>query len=338
MSRHRRAHGRDVDGILLLDKPGGMTSNFALQRVKQIFNANKAGHTGALDPLATGMLPICLGEATKFSQILLDSDKCYEVDACLGIRTDTSDADGQVVSRRPNHVTRERLLEALEAFRGEILQVPSMYSALKHNGRPLYEYARQGISLEREARPVTIHSIELLSYQGDTATLRISCSKGTYIRTIVDDLGEALGCGAHVTRLRRTAVASYDPAAMITLEDLNRILDESLESSDGHRDGIDHLLLPPDSAVSRFPELRLAGGQVSRIMSGQAVSLAVPGAPAGPVRLYDSTRGYFLGVGEVEGTLLKPRRLVRSAQVLAMLQPVGDPQDLPVPEEGVPEA
>ena len=191
MSRPRR-RGRDIHGVLLLDKPQGLSSNDALQKVKRLYNANRAGHTGALDPLATGMLPICLGEATKFSQYLLDSDKRYRVIAKLGQRTDTSDADGQIVQERPVNFTQAQLDAALDTFRGDIQQVPSMYSALKYQGKKLYEYARQGIEVPREARSITVYELQFIRWEGDELELEIHCSKGTYIRTITDDLGELL--------------------------------------------------------------------------------------------------------------------------------------------------
>ncbi len=225
----RRRKGRPVNGIVLLDKPTGISSNDALQKVKRIYFAEKAGHTGALDPLATGMLPICLGEATKFSQFLLDSDKRYVVVAKLGERTNTSDSDGEVVETRDVNVTKERLLECIETFKGETDQVPSMFSALKYQGRPLYEYAREGIEVPREARKITVYSIELLRFEGDEVEMEIHCSKGTYIRTITDDLGEMLGCGAHVTYLRRTGVANYPVEKMVTLEQLGALLDQARE-------------------------------------------------------------------------------------------------------------
>ena len=222
MSRPRR-RGRDVHGVLLLDKPQGASSNDVLQKVKRIYNANRAGHTGALDPLATGMLPICLGEATKFSQYLLDSDKRYRVIAKLGQRTDTSDADGQVVEERPVTFSAEQLDAALESFRGDTMQVPSMYSALKYQGKKLYEYARQGIDVPREARPITVYELLFIRHEGDELELEVHCSKGTYIRTIIDDLGEKLGCGAHVIYLRRLAVSKYPVERMVTLEHLHEI-------------------------------------------------------------------------------------------------------------------
>ena len=214
MSRPRR-RGRDINGVLLLDKPQGMSSNDALQKVKRIYNANRAGHTGALDPLATGMLPICLGEATKFSQYLLDSDKRYRVIARLGQRTDTSDADGQIVEERPVTFSAEQLAAALDTFRGDIEQIPSMYSALKYQGKKLYEYARQGIEVPREARPITVYELLFIRHEGNELELEIHCSKGTYIRTIIDDLGEKLGCGAHVIYLRRLAVSKYPVERMV---------------------------------------------------------------------------------------------------------------------------
>ena len=213
MSRPRR-RGRDINGVLLLDKHQGLSSNDVLQKVKRIYNANKAGHTGALDPLATGMLPICLGESTKFSQFLLDADKRYRVIARLGQRTNTSDADGEVVQERPVEFSQEQLDAALEQFRGDSQQVPSMYSALKYQGKPLYEYARQGIEVPREARDITVYELQFIRWENDELELEIHCSKGTYIRTIIDDLGEVLGCGAHVIYLRRVQVSNYPSERM----------------------------------------------------------------------------------------------------------------------------
>lgn len=316
MSRHRRSHGRDVDGILLLNKSKGISSNFALQKVKQIFNANKAGHTGALDPLATGMLPICFGEATKFSQLLLDSDKAYEVTALLGVRTDTSDAEGSVVATKEVDVTLEQLKEALQSFKGDIKQVPSMFSALKHNGRPLYEYAREGITIEREARPITVYSIELLSFDLPYVSLRIACSKGTYIRTIIDDLGEILGCGAHVTALDRIKVASYPAEKMITIDELEALLDKSLSEGDLDRVNLDKLLLPMDSAVSYLDEIEIPDNLLFAIVNGQSVKIDTDINGEKEVRLYTSTGHHFLGVADLSLGVVKPRRLVRNNSVL----------------------
>ena len=207
--RNRRNRGRRVDGILLLDKPQGITSNEALQQVKRAYGAAKAGHTGSLDPLATGMLPICLGEATKFSQYMLDADKVYITTAKLGVRTDTGDAEGEVVSERPVAVGQADIEQALEQFRGEITQLPSMFSAIKVDGQPLYKLAREGKEVDRPSREVSIYRLELLDVRGDEVDLEVHCSKGTYIRTLVEDLGEVLGCGAHVTMLRRLSVAGF---------------------------------------------------------------------------------------------------------------------------------
>lgn len=296
--------GRDVHGVFLLDKSQGMSSNDIMQKVKRLFNANKAGHTGALDPLATGMLPICLGEATKFSQFLLDSDKRYRVIAKLGERTDTSDADGQLVQTRDVNVDESHILTALDAFRGNILQVPTMFSALKHNGKPLYEYARAGITVEREARPITIFELLFVEYQAPYLTLEVHCSKGTYIRTLVDDLGEALGCGAHVTMLRRLAVADYPIEQMMTLEDLQNLAEnQPLEA-------LDKLLLPMDSAVSRLAKLNLTEVQTKAVGFGQRVKFENSENRYGQVRLFSHDL-QFLGVAEIrEDNVIRPSRMV----------------------------
>lgn len=303
MSRSRK-RGRDVHGVFLLDKPQGMSSNDIMQKVKRLFRANKAGHTGALDPLATGMLPICLGEATKFSQFLLDSDKRYFVTAKLGERTDTSDAEGQLVETCEVNVKTEEILTALEQFRGDIQQVPTMFSALKHNGKPLYEYARQGIIVEREARPITIFELKFISYEAPYLSLEVYCSKGTYIRTLVDDLGEVLGCGAHVTVLRRLAVADYPVEEMMTSEDL-QLLAESFPTGE-----LDRLLLPMDTAVSKLPALHLNAEQTRAIGFGQRVKFANEAKLQGEVRLF-SNENLFLGVARVdENNVIRPQRLV----------------------------
>ncbi|WP_448917462.1 tRNA pseudouridine(55) synthase TruB [Haemophilus sputorum] len=303
MSRPRKK-GRDVHGVFLLDKPQGVSSNDIMQKVKRLFKANKAGHTGALDPLATGMLPICLGEATKFSQFLLDSDKRYVVTAKLGERTDTSDAEGQVVQSREVNVAEADILAALSAFRGEILQVPTMFSALKHNGKPLYEYARAGITVEREARPITIFELKFIDYQAPFLTLEVHCSKGTYIRTLVDDLGEALGCGAHVTMLRRLAVADYPIEEMMPIEDL-ALLADSFPSSE-----LDRLLLPMDTAVASLPQLNLTAEQTKAVGFGQRVKFENTQALSGLVRLF-SENGQFLGIAEITaGNIIRPNRMV----------------------------
>ncbi|RDE97994.1 tRNA pseudouridine(55) synthase TruB [Aggregatibacter aphrophilus] len=303
MSKPRK-RGRDIHGVFLLDKPQGMSSNDIMQKVKRIFQANKAGHTGALDPLATGMLPICLGEATKFSQFLLDADKRYLVTAKLGERTDTSDAEGQIVETRDVKVKTPEILTALEQFRGDILQVPTMFSALKHNGKPLYEYARQGIMVEREARPITIFELNFIEYNAPYLTLEVHCSKGTYIRTLVDDLGEVLGCGAHVTMLRRMAVADYPTEKMLDWNAL-QALAESQDLS-----LLDALLLPIDTAVAKLPTLTLNESQTQGIGFGQRVKFDNPNSLQGQVRLF-SHENRFLGVAVIdENNVIRPQRLV----------------------------
>lgn len=309
MSRPRR-RGRDIHGVLLLDKPQGLSSNDALQKVKRLYNANRAGHTGALDPLATGMLPICLGEATKFSQYLLDSDKRYRVIAKLGQRTDTSDADGQIVQERPVNFTQAQLDAALDTFRGDIQQVPSMYSALKYQGKKLYEYARQGIEVPREARSITVYELQFIRWEGDELELEIHCSKGTYIRTITDDLGELLGCGAHVIYLRRLQVATYPIARMVTLEQLNALLAQAQEQAIAPGELLDPLLMPMDSPVENYPEVNLLPVVAGYVKQGQPVQVA--GVPAsGMVRITEGEERKFIGVGDIaEDGRVAPRRLV----------------------------
>ena len=310
MSRRRK--GRDVNGILVIDKPAGVTSNGILQQVKRLFGAAKAGHTGALDPLATGVLPLCFGEATKFSQMMLDSDKAYIATARLGVRTETGDSEGAVVAEKPvpEGLTADVLEPLLDGFRGEIQQVPSMYSALKHKGRPLYEYAREGIEVERPARPVTIYELTLLDIRENELDIAVSCTKGTYIRSLVEDIGEALGCGAHVTALRRTMASGF------TLADAHAVSD--LEAMRERGESLDGLLVAPDAALSMFPEHRLAGQALVSILNGQPVR--IPGqAYEGFVRLYanESANESFVGLAEAfpegEQTNLVPRRLVKSS-------------------------
>lgn len=308
--RRRRWKGRDVHGVFLLDKPTGISSNDALQRVKKIYFACKAGHTGALDPLATGMLPLCFGEATKFSQFLLDSDKRYLVTAKLGERTDTSDSDGEIVETRPVNVSDAELLIALDKFRGEGEQVPSMYSALKHEGKPLYWYARQGIFIDRPARPINVFELKLLSYENDEVNLEIHVSKGTYIRTIVDDLGEMLGCGAHVTMLRRIGVSNYPAEQMVTFEELEAIFEQAQRDEIQPKEVLDPLLLPLDSAVSHLPEANIADEHAVFVMQGQAI--LVPNMPSeGLVRMTIGAEREFVGVGQIDKDgKVAPKRLV----------------------------
>ncbi|ABU72341.1 tRNA pseudouridine(55) synthase TruB [Vibrio campbellii] len=306
----RRRKGRPINGVILLDKPTGISSNDALQKVKRIFFAEKAGHTGALDPLATGMLPICLGEATKFSQFLLDSDKRYRVIAKLGERTDTSDSDGEVVETRPVDVNLEKLEACIDTFRGESDQVPSMFSALKYQGKPLYEYARKGIEVPRESRKITVYEIILHRFEGDEVEMEVHCSKGTYIRTIVDDLGEMLGCGAHVTMLRRTGVAKYPYEKMVTLEQLNELLEQAHRDEVAPKELLDPLLLPMDTAVEDLPEVNLKAELTNLVQHGMPVQ--VLGAPEGtPIRMTSGEDKLFIGVAEVnDDGKVAPKRLV----------------------------
>ncbi len=300
MSRRRR--GRNVNGILVIDKPIGVSSNGVLQQVKRLYGAAKAGHTGSLDPLATGVLPLCFGEATKFSQLMLESDKSYVATGRLGIVTDTGDAEGAVVKERPlpEGLSEAMIEDVLTRFRGDISQVPSMYSALKHKGRPLYEYAREGIEVERPARPVSIYQLDLLDFSGDSFDIEVTCSKGTYIRSLIEDIGEALGCGAYVTALRRTKAAGFE------LD--QALLPEKLEAMRENGESLDPLLVPVESALMEFPKIVLTDEQIVSILNGQPVKMS--GHPSGWVRLYGGER--FLGLGEQvpDGELL-PRRLVR---------------------------
>lgn len=309
MSRPRR-RGRDVHGVLLLDKPQGMSSNDVLQKVKRLYNANRAGHTGALDPLATGMLPVCLGEATKFSQYLLDSDKRYRVIARLGQRTDTSDAEGQVVEERAVNFSTAELATMLDSFRGETQQIPSMYSALKHQGKPLYEYARQGITVPREARSIVVYELLFIRHEGDELELEIHCSKGTYIRTIVDDLGEKLGCGAHVIFLRRLAVSRYPVERMVTLERLTELVEQAQQQGIPASELLDPLLMPMDSPASDFPVVNLLPEVAVYFKNGNPVR--VNGVPEkGLVRVTEGDMQRFLGMAEIDDDgRVAPRRLV----------------------------
>ena len=293
-----RKRWRRVDGVLLLDKPRGMTSNDALQKARRLFSAEKAGHTGTLDPLADGLLPLCFGEATKFSSDLFDADKTYEAEIRLGQRTDTADAEGQVIAERPVTVDESAVREALNRFRGTIDQVPPMYSALKRDGRPLYELARQGIEVERAARRVTLHALDLLAIDLPLLRVRVTCSKGTYIRSLADDLGEVLGCGAHLTALRRTEVGGLDVATALTLDALAGIAEERRAD----------VLAPVDSLVQLLPRVDLDGSLAERFRLGNAVACPIPVEER--FRVYD--QHHFLGVGirDPRG-LLQPKRVMR---------------------------
>lgn len=301
MKRIRRA----VNGVLVLDKPRGMSSNQALQKVRWLLNAEKAGHTGSLDPLATGVLPLCFGEATKFSQYLLDADKGYETLARLGVTTTTGDAEGEVLEERQVTVGREALEAVLPRFRGEIEQVPPMYSALKKDGQPLYKLARAGEVVEREARSVTIARLELLAFEAPCATLAVSCSKGTYIRTLVEDIGRELGCGAHVAALRRTQAGPFGLAQAVTLEELVQV------HAEGGNEALDRFLLPVDAGLEHWPLLQLSEHSAYYWLHGQPVR--APEAPKfGMLRVQDH-EGRFIGIGEVtDDGRIAPRRLIRS--------------------------
>ncbi|MEI2780771.1 MAG: tRNA pseudouridine(55) synthase TruB [Candidatus Competibacter sp.] len=294
---------RPVDGLVLLDKPVGWTSNAALQAVKRLYRAKKAGHTGSLDPLASGLLPLCLGEATKLSGLLLNADKSYRFTCRLGVITATGDAEGEVLATRPvGPLSREQIEAALRRFTGPIQQIPPMYSAVKRDGQPLYKLARQGIEVERAPREVTVHELRLLRQDAEELECELRCSKGTYVRTLAADLGEALGCGAHVSALRRTAVEPYDAARMVTLDALRERAERGLAA-------LDEWLLPPDSAVANWPAVSVSGDSAFYLRQGQPV--LVPRAPSqGWLRLYQEGR-QFLGIGEIlDDGRVAPRRLL----------------------------
>ncbi|WP_070106516.1 tRNA pseudouridine(55) synthase TruB [Burkholderia plantarii] len=309
-SQRPRVPRRMLDGVLLLDKPVGLSSNDALIRAKRLYLAKKAGHTGTLDPLASGLLPLCFGEATKFSQDLLEADKTYEATMRLGIRTTTGDAEGEAVETREVQVRRTAVEAVLPRFLGEIVQVPPMYSALKRDGKPLYEYARAGQTVEREGRNVTIHALELLACELPDVTFRVTCSKGTYVRTLAEDIGEALGCGAHLVALRRTGVGALTLEHAVTLDALS-------DAEAAERDG---WLQPVDALLSTFPPVRLDADEAKRFRHGQRLRLAAApetGADdeAGArVRVYDEA-GQLLGVARLLDGVLAPERLVVSGEV-----------------------
>lgn len=307
MSKPRRPK-RPVDGILLLNKPAGITSNKALQEIKHLFQAEKAGHTGSLDPLATGLLPICLGEASKFSQYLLEADKVYRTRMRLGQKTTTADAEGEVIAEAPVPVLSREAIEAvLERFRGAITQVPSMYSALKKDGRPLYELARKGIEVEREARPVHIYRLELLAVEPEHWELEVACSKGTYVRNLVEDIGDAIGCGAHVTVLHRVEAGPFQEAQMVTLEQARAAVAEA-----GSPSGADHLLLPAWAGLADWPRVELSETTAYYLLQGQPVRVNGPWAEGEQVLVFEGER--FLGVGEIDDSgRVAPKRLIRSA-------------------------
>ena len=296
---------RSVSGIIIFDKPYGFSSNGALQKVRWLLNADKGGHTGSLDPLATGVLPLCFGEATKFSRYLLDADKEYEAVMQFGVTTNTGDAEGEVLETRAVHVCAEDIESVLPQFRGVIQQVPPMYSALKKDGQPLYKLARAGIIVDRPARTVTINHLELLSCEGDQARILVSCTKGTYIRTLVEDIGAALGCGAHVAQLRRTKAGPFDLTHAVSLEELEQLHKE------GGAEALDACMIPMDSGLQDWPIVRLTEHSSFFWLNGQPVR-AQQAPLEGMVRVYNHS-DEFIGVGEMDDDgMVAPRRLIRS--------------------------
>lgn len=298
---------RAVHGVLLLDKPIGLSSNTALQRAKRLYRAEKAGHTGTLDPMASGLLPLCFGAATKFSQIGLDADKRYCATLKLGITTTTGDAEGEPLREREVLVSRALVAAACARFCGSIDQVPPMFSALKRDGKPLYEYARAGVELEREPRRVTIHAIEVVAGDADTWTLDVSCSKGTYIRTLAEDIGEALGCGAHLVALRRTGSGTLTLDGAVTLDTLEAMDDAAREAA----------LHPADALIADCPELRLAADDAARFLAG--VRRRVERADIACVRVFGPEPRAFLGVGHITAGELISTRLLSPLEVQGLL-------------------
>lgn len=294
-----------IDGVLLLDKAAGSSSNDVLIKVKRLLNAQKAGHTGTLDPFATGLLPLCFGEATKFSQDLLEADKTYEAIVHLGVTTNTGDTEGEVQQRMDVHVTREQIDAAVAKFRGEIDQVPPMYSALKRDGKPLYEYARAGVVLEREARRVVIHALDVLDFQVPYLRLRVTCSKGTYIRVLGEDIGIALGCGAHLQALRRTQVGTLTLENAVTLDGLAELADAERV----------RMIAPVDALLSTFPPVHLPEALAKRFMHGQRIALGKEGLSysqyQGRTRVYAAESQRLLGTAHLmEYGILAPERLI----------------------------
>lgn len=306
MSAAPRSPRRAVHGVLLLDKPVGLSSNAALQQVRRLYRADKAGHTGTLDPLASGLLPLCFGAATKFAQVSLDADKAYRATLALGVTTSTGDAEGEVVERRAVALGRAEVEAACARFVGAIEQLPPMHSALKHGGRALYEYARAGLSVERRPRRVVIHRLDIVDWQDATLVVDVVCSKGTYVRTLAEDIGAALGCGAHLAALRRTASGTLTlaqactPAALAALDEAQR----------------DALLLPPDALVGDWPALTLPAAEAVRLLTGLRRRVAQPDAPA--VRVYGPQPGAFLGSAHIRAGELIADRLLSPAEVAAL--------------------
>lgn len=307
MEQRVRVPKRAVHGVLLLDKPLGLSSNDALQKAKRLYRAEKAGHTGTLDPLATGLLPLCFGAATKFSQVSLDADKRYTATLKLGVKTRTGDAEGEVVAQRPVDVSTADVLAACRRFTGQVAQLPPMHSALKRDGKAYYEYARAGIEIEREARHVTIHEIHLMGGLHDEWMIDVRCSKGTYIRTLAEDIGEALGCGAHLIALRRTGSGPLTLQGALTLEQLN-------DMTEAERDAA---LLAADTLLADWPAVRLNDEDAGRFLSGVRRRLPLPDAPQ--VRVYGPQRQAFLGSGHIAGGELISNRLLSPVEVQGLL-------------------
>jgi tRNA pseudouridine55 synthase len=306
---------RQIDGVLLFDKPLEISSNDALQKVRRLFQAEKAGHTGTLDPLATGLLPICFGEATKFSNALLDADKTYRALLRLGQTTTTGDAEGEITAEHPVEVQQSGVEAILSRFRGEIKQLPPMHSALKHQGKPLYEYIRKGETIERELRDVVIHELVLNSFSGNEMDITVRCSKGTYIRTLAEDIGAALGCGAHLIGLRRTAIAHFDLKDGYNWQQLEAM-------TEAQRDAC---ILPLESLMPDVPTLQLDAVQIKRLAQGQRLGLDT-GLPDGEVRLH-GPQG-FIGVGLLQGRRLAPDRLLSDVAKQAAQTGSGEILDL----------
>ena len=309
LARNRR--GRSVHGILLLDKPSGGSSNHALQRAKRLFDAKKAGHTGSLDPLATGMLPICFGEATKLSAFLLHADKGYETTMQLGVTTDSADADGEVLETRPvpSDLTEEQFRAVCAKFKGPLQQIPPMVSAIKIDGKRLYKLAREGIEVERPARSIIIHELEVLSFSGTSARLSVKCSKGTYIRSLVTDIGDAIGCGAHVAELRRTFVSPFEQRPMIEMAALESVGEQGQSS-------LDELLLPLDAGLAHLCSVQISVEGIAAFRLGQSPGCQVLQQAHSRdelmCRVYDSD-GVMLGLGELSesGEQVAPRRVLQ---------------------------
>lgn len=306
MARRRKMRGRELHGIILLDKPVGLSSNEALQEVKKIFHAQKAGHTGSLDPLASGLLPICFGEATKYSDYMLNSDKTYRTEMTLGVSTTTGDKEGQILHEAPiPQLKEEQLAETLASFLGESRQIPPMYSALKQDGQPLYKLARQGVEVNREARTIWIDFLNMTEFNVPTVKFDVKCSKGTYIRTLVEDMGKALGCPAHVSDLRRTTHGVFDINGAVTIDELNQLRQEKAFQA------LDNKILPIETALSELPSISLSEDSAFYVKQGQAVQVAK--APVdGWVSLFGAN-DMFMGIGEIQDDgKVKPKRMLKT--------------------------